>query len=114
MLCLRSESSARRLWPYAPVPLPAHSSLFGFGAPGRLTNDEESSGIINITKLVAGPGDSAQYFLLDAQVHTKPSVARPDLIKGMTSEQIAAFDNLVVEGGALYLLKIDSMGAVFS
>lgn len=91
-----------------------NSSLFGFGAPGRLTNDEESSGIINITKLVAGPGDSAQYFLFDAQVHTKPSVARPDLIKGMTSEQIAAFDNLVVEGGALYLLKIDSMGAVFS
>lgn len=84
-------------------------SLFGFGAPGRLTNDEESSGIIDVTKMVAESGDTASYFLFNAQVHTKPSTTRPDLVKGMTPEQITAFDNLVIEGGALYLMKIDNI-----
>lgn len=84
-------------------------SLFGVGAPGRLTNDEESSGIIDVTKLVAEAGDTANYFLFNAQVHTKPSVTRPDLVKGMTPGQITAFDSLVVEGGAIYLMKIDNI-----
>ncbi|MFM1966248.1 MAG: hypothetical protein RL134_1973 [Actinomycetota bacterium] len=87
-------------------------SLFGNGAPGKLTNDEESSGIVDITSLVAEPGDKASYFLFDAQVHAKPSVARPDLVVGMSPEQITAFDNLVVEGGALYLMKIDDIKAL--
>jgi len=89
-----------------------NEEYFAPGAAKLITTDEESSGIIDVTKIWAKSGDKAKYFIFDAQVHAKPSVARPDLAAGMTDEQKLAFDNLVVEGGAIYLMKIDDLNAL--
>lgn len=89
-----------------------NEEYFAPGAAKQITNDEESSGIIDVTDIWAAKGDTARYFLLDAQVHAKPSAARPDLAANMTDEHKTAFDNLVVEGGAIYLMKIDDLKAL--
>ncbi len=47
-------------------------ALFGAGAPGFITNDEESSGIVD-TESIYGAGT----FLLDAQVHTATGLSNP-------------------------------------
>jgi Bacterial protein of unknown function (DUF839) len=47
-------------------------ALFGAGAPGFITNDEESSGIID-TESIYGAGT----FLLDAQIHTATGLSNP-------------------------------------
>ena len=44
-------------------------ALFGPGAPGFITQDEESSGVIDVSALL-GDGDTRAY-LLDAQIHSQ-------------------------------------------
>jgi hypothetical protein len=80
-----------------------------------MTIDEESSGIINVTKLLAtGPSDKNHYFFFNAQVHTTGgAAARPDL--SQTSKiRKAAIDKATIEGGAYYLMTISSWDSVFT
>ena len=78
-----------------------------------MTIDEESSGIIDATSLIAKPGDTAKYFYFNAQVHTVGGyTARPDLTT-KTSSGILKFNQKTLEGGAFYLLKISDWKKVF-
>ena len=45
------------------------STYFDPTSNSYITNDEETSGIIDATSLLAASGDTASYFLFDAQVH---------------------------------------------
>lgn len=78
-------------------------ALFGSGAtadPNRLTNDEESSGIIG-TESILGTGT----FLLDAQVHTA---------KNLPAETGANTVEEYVENGQLFLLRVTDWAAVYA
>ena len=93
-----------------------------------MTNDEESSGIINVTKLlldVTNTSDLGETFLLNAQVHPASRVLggttlivnaenaiaketaklRPDLTFADSDAEIA-FKTKVIEGGQFYKLNI--------
>ena len=93
-----------------------------------MTNDEESSGIINVTKLlldVTNTSDLGETFLLNAQIHPASRVAggttlivnaenaiaketaklRPDLTFADSDAEIA-FKTKVIEGGQYYKLSI--------
>lgn len=77
-----------------------------------MTIDEESSGIVEATALLkSGSSDKASYYLLDAQVHTTPSITRPDITDTAAK---AALDLNAVEGGQLYALKISDWAAVYA
>jgi len=77
-----------------------------------MTVDEESSGVVDATALLrSGASDKASYYLLDAQVHTMTSVARPDITDAAAK---AALDLNSVEGGQLYALKISDWAAVYA
>lgn len=76
-----------------------------------MTEDEETSGVTDVTWLLKkSASDSASYFLFDAQVHTKPSIARPDVTDAAAK---AAMDTQAVEGGQLYVLTISDWNAVY-
>ena len=78
-----------------------------------MTTDEESSGIIDVTSLVAKSGDKNSYFYFNAQVHTTGGyTARPDLVAKSTSG-ILKFNQKTLEGGAYYLLTISDWKTVF-
>ncbi|WP_374501572.1 hypothetical protein, partial [Zoogloea sp.] len=55
------------------------------GAPGFITQDEESSGITEVSHLFAGvegyDTESFRYFLLDAQVHKNIAATEPELVE---------------------------------
>jgi len=92
-----------------------NKDYFATGAAQFMTIDEESSGIINVTKLLAtGPSDKNHYFFFNAQVHTTGgALARPDL--SQTSKiRKAAIDKATIEGGAYYLMTISSWDSVFT
>ena len=78
---------------------------FAKGGSAFITNDEESSGIINANSLLRKKGDSNSYFFFNAQVHTfgGAALARPDL----APTDLTAFNNATYEGGQYYLLKVD-------
>jgi hypothetical protein len=79
-----------------------------------MTIDEESSGIIDATKLLAKSGDKNTYFFFNAQVHTTgAAVARPDMPSKSTPRK-DAIDKATIEGGAYYLLTITDWNAVFT
>jgi hypothetical protein len=61
--------------------------LFTPGAPGFITNDEESSGITNAED-VLGPG----WFLLDVQVHRNIASTEPELVE--MGQYLAMYDPL--------------------
>jgi Bacterial protein of unknown function (DUF839) len=91
-----------------------NKEYFATGAAQFMTIDEESSGIIDATKLLAKSGDKNTYFFFNAQVHTTgAAVARPDLPSKSTPRK-AAIDKATIEGGAYYLLTITDWKAVFS
>jgi hypothetical protein len=73
-----------------------------------MTQDEESSGILDVTKaLKTGASDTNHYYLLDAQVHSTIAVARPDLTD---KEAIKS----AIEGGQLYLLTIADWSKIYN
>lgn len=78
---------------------------FAKGGSAFITTDEETSGIINVNKLMRAKGDGNSYFFFNAQVHTfgGAAAARPDL----TPTDLTAFNNATYEGGQYYLLKVD-------
>jgi hypothetical protein len=84
-----------------------------------MTNDEETSGIINVTALFNNVlGTSAETFLFNAQVHPlagavnaevsiakQTTITRPDLTFA-DDAAIVDFKTKVLEGGAYYKLVI--------
>ncbi|MEY4422593.1 MAG: hypothetical protein RL581_1131 [Actinomycetota bacterium] len=90
-----------------------------------MTLDEESSGIIDVTDLLAKPGDTNTYFFFNAQVHTYSGVtakdtgvkgalqpARPDLIN--YSKTTKNDLNLkTVEGGQYYRMTVTDWNQIF-
>ena len=79
-----------------------------------MTEDEESSGIIDATKLLAKPGDTNAYFFFNAQIHTSGSIAaRPDLAKRNAAKK-EAINTATVEGGQFYVMTISNWDTVFN
>ena len=86
-----------RIWRYSPATdlltqLAEHDAArFLVGAPGFLTQDEESSGIVEVTGLFAGVAgydvDANRYFLIDVQAHY-------------------AIPGELVQGGQLLLMRV--------
>jgi hypothetical protein len=86
---------------------------FAKGAAQLMTVDEESSGIIDVTSMIAKKGDKNSYFLLNSQVHTNGVVAaRPDLA-GRSTATKTRLNNIAVEGGQFYLMTVSDWSAVF-
>jgi len=85
------------------------------GGSEFMTEDEESSGIIDATKLLAKPGDTNTYFFFNAQIHTPTGAiaARPDLA-GRNAAKKAAINTATVEGGQFYVMTISNWDAVFN
>jgi hypothetical protein len=91
-----------------------NKEYFSTGAEKFMTIDEEASGIIDATKLLAKDGDKNTYFFFNAQVHTTgAAAARPDL-PSKSAPRKAAIDKATIEGGAYYLMTITDWNAVFS
>jgi len=87
---------------------------FKTGGSEFMTNDEESSGIINANEFFAKPGDTNSYFFFNAQIHVKTGAiaARPDLAKRSVDKK-AAINTATVEGGQFYVMTISDWDAVF-
>jgi secreted PhoX family phosphatase len=90
------------------------ANKFSVGGSEFITEDEESSGIIDATKLLAKPGDTNSYFFFNAQVHNKAGAiaARPDLA-GRSAAKKVAINTKTVEGGQFYVMTISDWDAVF-
>jgi secreted PhoX family phosphatase len=72
-------------------------------AASKITEDEESSGIIDVTRFFKKSAtDTARYYLLDAQVHATPELSRPDITDAAHKAKLAE----LVEGGQLYLMTV--------
>jgi hypothetical protein len=73
-----------------------------------ITQDEESSGIIDVTtELRTSKSDTASYYMFVAQIHATPAKARPDL------DPADATLAKAVEGGQWYILKIANWTDVY-
>jgi hypothetical protein len=73
-----------------------------------ITQDEESSGIIEVTKeLRTSNSDTNSYYMFVAQIHATPAKARPDL------DPADATLAKAVEGGQWYILKIANWTDVY-
>ena len=85
------------------------------GGSEFMTQDEESSGIIDVTKLLAKPGDTNAYFFFNAQIHTPSGAiaARPDLA-GRNAAKKEAINTATVEGGQFYVMTISNWDTVFN
>ena len=91
------------------------ANKFLTGGSEFMTIDEEASGIIDVTKLFAKPGDTNAYFFTNAQIHTKTGAiaARPDLAKGKVAK-LEAINTATVEGGQFYIMTISNWDTVFN
>jgi hypothetical protein len=91
-----------------------------------MTIDEESSGVIDVTSLLAKPGDTNTYLMLNAQIHVKGGVTkadpavkgalsagRPDL-KYLPSDSKKRIDMEAIEGGQFYTMTITDWTKVFN
>ena len=82
--------------------------------PEFITEDEESSGIIDATEFFSKPDDTKAYFFFNAQIHSKGAIlARPDLAKRSAVKK-AAIDTATVEGGQFYIMTISDWNKVFT
>ncbi|CAB4618848.1 MAG: hypothetical protein F2599_02100 [Actinobacteria bacterium] len=72
-------------------------------ATAKMTEDEESSGIIEVTELFKKSAtDTNTYYLLNAQVHVTAQIGRPDITDEATKAELVK----LVEAGQVYLLTI--------
>jgi hypothetical protein len=91
-----------------------------------MTIDEESSGVIDVTSLLANSGDKNTYLMLNAQIHVKGGVTkvdpavkgalsagRPDL-KNLPSDSKKRLDMATIEGGQFYTMTISDWTKVFN
>ena len=84
------------------------SKYFDSTRPNFITQDEESSGIIDLTsELRTSKSDTASYYMFVAQIHATPAKARPDL------DPADATLAKAVEGGQWYILKITNWTDVY-
>lgn len=84
------------------------AEMFSPTAAKKITVDEESSGIVEVTKYLRKAGDTKHYYLLDAQVHATTVLSRPDITDAEVKKELEK----MVEGGQLYLLTIDDWSKV--
>jgi hypothetical protein len=84
------------------------ADLFGPTAAKKITIDEESSGIVEVTKYLRKSGDTKNYYLFDAQVHATTALSRPDITDAEVKKELEK----LIEGGQLYLLTIDDWSKV--
>ena len=90
------------------------ANKFTKGGSEFITEDEESSGIIDATKLLAKPGDTNTYFFFNAQIHAPGAIAaRPDLA-GRNKAKKEAINTATVEGGQFYVMTISNWDTVFN
>ncbi len=82
------------------------------GGAQFITNDEESSGVIDATKALAKPGDTKSYYFLDAQVHVTDDKARLDIGGSATGPQKQALID-AGEGGQLYLMSVVDWNLIY-
>ena len=84
------------------------SEYFTSTSASFITQDEESSGIVDITsELRTSKSDTASYYMFVAQIHATPAKARPDL------DPADATLAKAVEGGQWYILKIANWTDVY-
>jgi len=90
------------------------ANKFVKGGSEFMTEDEESSGIIDATTLLAKRGGNKTYFLFNAQVHTTGAIpARPDLA-GLSDAKKDAINTATIEAGQYYLMTISDWDVVFN
>lgn len=83
--------------------------MFKPGGAKFITNDEESSGILDVTDLLKKSAtDTNSYYVYDAQIHASVAKSRPDLT---TATQ--AFTD-AFEGGQMYILTIPDWTKVYN
>ena len=83
--------------------------MFTSGRPGFITQDEESSGVVDVTSMLKkGKGDKSSYYMLVAQIHSTPALARPDIATGN------ALLAKAVEGGQWYIMEVPNWAAVYN
>ena len=84
------------------------SKYFDSTRPNFITQDEESSGIIEVSnELRTSKSDKASYYMFVAQIHATPAKARPDMAADDATLAKA------VEGGQWYILKITNWTDVY-
>ena len=84
------------------------SKYFDSTRPNFITQDEESSGIIEVSQeLRTSKNDKANYYMFVAQIHATPAKARPDMAADDATLAKA------VEGGQWYILKITNWTDVY-
>jgi hypothetical protein len=84
---------------------------FKKGGAEFITNDEESSGIIDVTSfLKKGSSDKATYFMFNAQVHAPADKARMDITDAAAKAALAAS----IEGGQWYVMKVTDWKKVYN
>ena len=82
---------------------------FAKGGSKFITNDEESSGVIDVTSLLKKSStDTNSYYVLNAQIHVSVAKGRPDL----TTETQAMKD--AYEAGQVYVLTIPDWTKVYN
>jgi hypothetical protein len=85
------------------------SSYFSASGANYITEDEESSGITDVTKFFKKSAtDTSRYYILNAQVHAEPAKSRPDIPNAATA--LAS----IIEGGQIYLLEITDWNAIYN
>jgi len=84
------------------------SEYFDSTSATFITQDEESSGIIDVTEFYkSSKSDTAKYYMLVAQVHATVAKSRPDL----AADTVNAGAN---EGGQWYVMKVSDWSGIYS
>jgi len=84
------------------------SEYFDSTSTTFITQDEESSGIIDVTEFYkSSKSDTAKYYMLVAQVHATVAKSRPDL----AADKVNAGAN---EGGQWYVMKVSDWSDIYS
>jgi hypothetical protein len=84
-----------------------NAALFTEGEAAKITVDEESSGVTDVTDLLRkNAKDKNSYYVFVAQVHSTIAAARPDI---SDKASIAS----AVEGGQIYLLTIPNWSKIY-
>jgi hypothetical protein len=84
-----------------------NAALFTDGSASKITVDEETSGVTDVTDLLRkSKSDKNSYYVFVAQVHASIETARPDLTD-------AASIASAVEGGQIYLLTIPNWSKIY-
>ena len=82
---------------------------FEKGQAAFMTEDEESSGVTDVTKFFRkSASDKSRYYILNAQIHATPAISRPDIADAATS--LAS----IIEGGQLYVLEVSDWAAIYN